>query len=138
MVPSLHAVLKLRYAARILLRVLAVVLIVLAVARGLEQALSLLNQQVGLLSQGLGLDSSSITLAVVLSIVLEASSGLLLLWFEKPLIRWLLPLPRAVCPACDYRVPALDRGTCPECGLRFGPDGSGAPAPAKRPAPPAT
>lgn len=144
-VPSLHTVLRLRYYARILVRVLAVLWICLAIYRGTEQALNLLNQQLGALTSGLGLDSSSLTLAVVLSIVLEASFGLCLLWFEKPLVRWLLPLPRLVCPGCDYRIASLTHGKCPECGLRFGPDepaaaaGTAAANPApRRPAPPAT
>jgi hypothetical protein len=47
---------------------------------------------------------------------------LMLLFFERRLVRWLVPMPWRGCPACDYDAP---RGAqrCPECGCELPPPG---------------
>jgi hypothetical protein len=45
-----------------------------------------------------------------------------LLFFERRLASWLVPMPRANrCPACDYDLRYNTADRCPECGLRLKP-----------------
>jgi hypothetical protein len=38
-----------------------------------------------------------------------------LIW-ERQVLRWLVPLPRAECPQCGYAIKQLTTKRCPECG----------------------
>lgn len=60
---------------------------------------------------------------VVLAAVLGAGHWLFLAlglrFFEKRLIRWLVPntvVAKNICPACGYNVKNLNSPVCPECG----------------------
>jgi hypothetical protein len=54
-----------------------------------------------------------------------AASGiiaLLLVFTDRRLARWLIPVPRLECPQCGYAIRYDKPGTCPECGLVMGDD----------------
>ena len=59
--------------------------------------------------------------------------ALTVLLLGKPLVKWLVPLPRVECPKCGYTAQHLREPRCPECGVSLpeefvetGASGSGA------------
>jgi hypothetical protein len=118
MIPSVQTVLRSRYAARVVIRVVAGVGFAYAAwdafdfIRGLVQSsgdpLSILvNWLLWTFAPWLA------RLAVPLA---------LLLW-ERRLVRWLIPMPWRGCPVCGYETPT-GVGRCPECGLDLSKDGA--------------
>lgn len=45
----------------------------------------------------------------------------ILLVIERPLCRWLVPMPKVRCPGCEYTLDGTPPGRCPECGLQLDP-----------------
>jgi hypothetical protein len=45
--------------------------------------------------------------------------GAALLFAERPILRWLVPLPKVECPQCGYSLRQLTTTRCPECGFQF-------------------
>lgn len=35
---------------------------------------------------------------------------------DRPLARWIVPIPKPQCPTCGYPIKGLRRPMCPECG----------------------
>ncbi len=53
---------------------------------------------------------------VIMNLLLIAI-GITIGMTNQRLAKWLVPLPRKVCPKCDYRLIRLQQPRCPECGL---------------------
>lgn len=52
-----------------------------------------------------------------------SGSGAALLVFNRWLVLWMIPMPRAgECPACGFSARGLSVPRCPECGLDLPPD----------------
>lgn len=38
-------------------------------------------------------------------------------FFDRPLSRWIVPIPSPECPSCGYSLEHLRHPRCPECGI---------------------
>ena len=45
--------------------------------------------------------------------------GALISIFHVKLARWLVPVPKAICPRCSYALRNLAEPRCPECGTKL-------------------
>lgn len=111
MVPALSTVVRLRYYVRVGARSLGAGLILLSLFRVSDLSMDTLG---ALATTGL---SVSGLIALALSALAPAVTGLLIIWLSPRIARWLVPIPRARCPQCDYSLYGVTEMKCPECGL---------------------
>lgn len=120
--PSVASVARGRYWVRTLIRIAAAVLITVAVLRSTTWVVDCVFGS-GLLSL--------FSLMEFWEVLAPVPVALVILLCADRFARWLLPMPRPVCPECGYAIqPATDR--CPECGLRRDPPAQPPPPPAGR------
>ncbi len=74
---------------------------------------ALMSQLTGQGSSGYGPLIVGMGLQVLVPLGLAAT----LIWFERRIVRWLVPIPTHRCPRCDYSLIGVHDPRCPECGL---------------------
>lgn len=110
MIPDLASVMRKRYRMQRNIRFIALILLIIGVVYsgfGVVGA-------VGRFTSGWG------ALSAIESLFWSApflATGALLGGLSSRITRWVLPLPKAGCPRCGYRLVALVEPRCPECGL---------------------
>ena len=106
--PSVASVARGRYWLRTLLRCGGVVLIVVAAVRAVGWVIACMFS---------GEPLSFLTLYDFWVALAPVPVAAVLILTSERIARWIMPMPRPVCPECGYALqPATDR--CPECGLR--------------------
>lgn len=110
MIPDARAVLIARYMLQAFMRVMGLILALLSVV-------PILSWFAEGLSDGDLLELGYYYPRIVAAGVL-LGGGLLLLFANGLLARWLTPVPKQTrCPRCNYLLRGLVAPTCPECGL---------------------
>lgn len=111
MVPALSTVVRLRYYVRVGARCLGAGMILLSLFRMSDLSMD------ALASLATGRISLQNLMALAFSALSPAVTGLLIIWLSPKIARWLVPIPRARCPQCDYSLYGVTEPKCPECGL---------------------
>ncbi|MFI4915517.1 MAG: hypothetical protein ACIAS6_03285 [Phycisphaerales bacterium JB060] len=105
---------RMRMIARLVIRVAAGILIILAIKEVAGTVPWLFMQA------GPGGFEWYYLAATGAALVVQGGGGVMLLLFEPTVARWLVPSPGQGCPSCGYPVDA--KGSiemCPECGVRL-------------------
>ncbi len=110
MIPDVASIVRKRYRMRKTLRFGALVLAMIFL-------ISLAWWAIGGLVEGWASALESWRLPVFQSAFLVGAGALVLL--ERPLVAWLVPWSRSVCPRCGYNLAAPVPRRCPECGLEL-------------------
>ncbi len=105
---------RMRMIARLLIRGVAGILIILAI-KELVQTVPWI-----FLQRGPGGFEWYYLAVSGAALVVQGGGGIALLFFEPIVARWLVPSPGVGCPSCGYPVDSkstIDK--CPECGIRL-------------------
>ncbi len=119
MKPSLHVVQRRRQVALTIVRAAALVMIVYASFNILWG-----------LGSGFGMSNLRVAEGIRAMLVTFWSSnwnpfwygfallvpGIVLIWLDRRIVRWLVPSPQHECPECGYPLRSLQARRCPECG----------------------
>jgi hypothetical protein len=111
MIPDLASVMRKRYRMERNLRLVAALLLI---ASSLLLVRSVTLTFTAMRHGGWWLD---VLIGELLSLLPFLVCGMSLAFGARLITRWILPIPRAGCPRCGYRLVALVEPRCPECGL---------------------
>jgi hypothetical protein len=129
MQPTLREIVRYRYLATLVVRVVGLIFLVIGVMFIILWIIEGVKDNDILMFGYYGL---RIVIGVSLTTV-----GAMFVFLGRWLVRWLTPIPEPSCPRCGYALHALESPRCPECGLGLGdrsaPVGEGGEFPAHPP-----
>ena len=114
MIPDIAWVVRKRYHVRRRLLHMSLILFILAV---MTTASVLVTITLALISQ------EDVQMYMIISSLsyffMFVLPGALISIFHVKLVRWLVPVPKAICPRCSYALRNLVESRCPECGTKL-------------------
>jgi rRNA maturation protein Nop10 len=118
MIPSASSIVRSRYWLTMSIRIVAVGWLLFAMRFAPQDLFGMITNLFPSLNGGQPfghyLLSNASTLFV--EVVGSATLPLLLLFFHRRLVRFIIPTPKHACPHCGYSLSNLKSPFCPECG----------------------
>jgi hypothetical protein len=125
-VPSANAVARTRYFLRLVLRGTGLLLLLpgAAMVAALACAIALASTTTHTFGHASLTDLPGDLSLLLVPAAGAAFVGLILLFYQRRIVRWLAPMARPECPECGYPLRAA-AARCPECGLNLGETAAG-------------
>lgn len=120
-VPTAEAIITLRWRVRTVFRVLAVLLLVLAIVIAIPRISQFRTTQTWA-AGGFAQPPDPTGWAWFGPSIAGAATAVALLVVSQFAVRLLVPIPRPNCPKCGYDLSEPTSNVCPECGLRIADD----------------
>jgi hypothetical protein len=120
-IPSYRSVVLIRFALLVLMRLAAAGLLVSAGMRmaGSVQRLAWFAFNWGHMSRWADRVTNSGVLDIAGPVLAQAALAVVLIFYDRRLIGWLVPVLGLTCPKCGYQLHTGAAEACPECGLRL-------------------
>lgn len=121
MIPSYRSVVLIRFALLILIRLATAGLLILAGMRiaSSVQRLVWFAFNWGNTSRWIDRTTNSGVLELAGPVLAQVILAVVLIFYDRRLIGWLVPALGLTCPKCGYQLHTGAAEACPECGLRL-------------------